>query len=103
MYMLCYDYLGFSTRSIGSYNVAHQVAEVNINGHWVLINQNTGALWDITHAELMQMIDSGGSSGIKTSSKDMIVLTAKAGKGYQLSDLAIRATPTHNPSDRKLR
>ena len=101
--MACYDYLGFSTRSIVSYNIRHEVAEVYINGHWVLIDQSTGGIYDITHAELMQMIDSGSDCGIKTGSKDMIVLTAKHGKGYQLYDLAIRRNPTHNPSDNSIR
>ena len=103
MYMLCYDYLGFSTRTIGSSNVRHQVAEVNINGHWVLINQNTGALYDITHAELMLVIDSGGSYSVKTSCVDNIYKNAKSGNKHLLSDLAIRATPTHNPNDRNIR
>ena len=102
LYMLCYDYLGFSTRTIGSYNVSHQVAEVYVNGHWILINQDTGGIDDITHAELMQMISSGSDCGIKTGSKDMIVLTAKNGKGSQLSDLAVDNTPTHAPNDRSL-
>ena len=100
--MACYDYLGFSTRSIVSYNIRHEVAEVYINGHWVLIDQSTGGIYDITHAELMQMIDSGSDCGIKTGSKDMIVLTAKNGKGSQLSDLAVDNTPTHAPNDRSL-
>ena len=103
LYMLCYDYLGFSTRTIGSYNVSHQVVEVYVNGHWILINQDTGGIDDITHAELMQMISSGSDCGIKTGSKDMIVLTAKNGKGSQLSDLAVDNTPTHNPSDTSIR
>ena len=103
MYMLCYDYLGFSTRTIGSSNVHHQVAEVNINGHWVLIDQNTGALYDITHAELMQVIDSGGSYSVKTSCNDNIYKNAKSGNKHLLSDLTVDDAPTHNPSDRNIR
>ena len=103
MYMLCYDYLGFSTRSIISLGVHHEVGEVNINGHWVLIDQNTGALYDITHAELMQVLDSGGSYSVKTSCNDNIYKNAKSGNKHLLSDLTVDDAPTHNPSDRNLR
>lgn len=103
LYMLCYDYLGFTTRMIASDTVDHAVAEVYINGHWVLIDQLTGVVDGITHAELMKMISAKSDCGIKTTSKDAIVLTAKRGKGHSLSDLQIWVTPTHNPNDTSIK
>ena len=68
-----------------------------------MIKQNTGAFYDITHAELMQVIDSGGSYSVKTSCVDNIYKNAKSGNKHLLSDLTVDDAPTHNPSDRNIR
>ena len=103
LHMLCYDYLGFSTRMIGSYNITHAAAQVYVNGEWVLVDQNSGKLDDVTHSQIKELM-----SGIKNDAYedewancDKIVATASSNP-QKLSDLAIRVSPTHAPNDRSL-
>ena len=103
LHMLCYDYLGFSTRMIGSYNITHAAAQVYVNGEWVLVDQNSGKLDDVTHSQIKELM-----SGIKNDAYedewancDKIVATASSNPG-KLSDLTVDFAPTHAPSDRSL-
>ncbi len=104
LYMLCYDYLGFSTRMIGSSNITHAAGQVYINGEWVFISQNYGKLFKVTHSQVKELM-----SGIKNDAyeddygaeMDLIVKTAST-NSERLSDLAIRVPATHTPNDRSL-
>ena len=103
LHMLCYDYLGFSTRMIGSYNITHAAAQVYVNGEWVLVDQNSGKLDDVTHSQIKELM-----SGIKNDAYedewancDKIVATASSNPG-KLSDLTVDFAPTHAPNDNSL-
>lgn len=107
-YMLCYDYLGFSTRMVGSYKIQHACGEVYVNGEWVLINQLDGKLDDATHSQLMELI-----SGVKnehydySQTDDSLIKNAaqslKTGDtSYKPDDIAIRDSATHTPDNRNL-
>ncbi len=109
LYMLCYDYLGFSTRMVGSYKIQHACGQVYVNGQWVLINQLDGKLDDVTHSQLMELI-----SGIKnehydcSQTDDSLIKNAaqslKTGDtSFMPDDIAIRDSATHNPSDTSIR
>lgn len=105
--MLCWDYLGFSTRMITSYSVKHAAAQVYVNGHWVMLEQGSGTFDDMcTHEQLLELM-----SGVKNdaytewdSDADAIIKAASTNPG-KLSDLQIlpSETPTHNPSDTSIR
>ncbi len=107
LYMLCYDYLGFSTRTITSMNVTHACGQVLVNGEWVFIDQNYGKLFDVTHSQFLELM-----SGVKNDAyedswgaeMDKLVIHASTNP-EKLSDLHIRANenPTHNPSDTSVR
>ncbi len=105
--MLCYDYLGFSTRMITSYSIKHAASQVYVNGHWVMLEQGSGTFADMcTHDQLLELM-----SGVKNdayaewdSDADAIIITASSSPN-NLSDLQILGgeTPTHNPSDTSVR
>ena len=106
LYMLCYDYLGFSTRMIGSTNITHACGEVYVNGEWVLINQHNGKLFNVTHSqvnELMQGIKNDAYEDDVSAEMDPIVVTASK-YPQKLSDLFMESneTATHDPSNRSL-
>ena len=103
LYMLCYDYLGFSTRMIGSYNITHACAQVYINGEWVFVDLNYGRLYKVTHSQVKELM-----SGIKNDAYeaawdncDKIVAVAST-NSEQLSDLTIRVPATHTPGNNSL-
>lgn len=108
--MLCWDYLGFSTRMIGSYEIQHAVSQVYVNGQWVLLEQGSGKAENCTHAQLMQLISGVKNDAYSTSSNsDSFIKNASAivdgqSGGVTLSDITIKANrqPTHNPNDSSL-
>ncbi len=65
--MLCWDYLGFSTRMISSHRATHACAEVYINGHWIILDQLTGGCDPCTHEQLIELF-SGVKNDAYTSS-----------------------------------
>lgn len=104
--MLCWDYLGFSTRMISSYRAVHACAQLYINGHWVMLDQLTGKMDDCTHDQLMEMLSGIKNDAYTTSSSiDLFIKIASTyvdtgvkNTDYP-SDLEIRYSegPTHAP------
>ena len=102
--MLCWDYLGFSTRMIGSTNVDHAAAQVYVNGQWVMLKQGTGRFDDTcTHKQLLELM-SGKTNDAHSTHKDTdAIIRAASSNPSRLSDLQIDVSPTHNPSDRSVK
>ena len=105
--MLCWDYLGFSSRMIRSGNITHATAEVYINGKWVILNNQSGGLFLCTHPQLLELMSGVKNDAYRESLQsdggmDPIIVTASTNP-TKVSDLSIKVTPTHNPSDRNIR
>lgn len=103
LYMLCYDYLGFSTRMIGSYNIKHACAQVYVNGEWVLVDLGSGRLDKVTHSQIKELMQGIKNDAYDSSwdNCDLIVATA-SNNPDRLSDLTVDFAPTHAPNDRSL-
>lgn len=107
--MLCYDYLGFSTRMLGSNKIHHASTQVYVNGQWIISAQGTGKLENCTHTQLLQLISGVKNDAYSTSfNSDSFIQNASdsldsGDKSYCPDDIIILSTPTHNPSDRNLR
>lgn len=105
--MLCWDYLGFSSRMIRSGNITHATAEVYINGKWVILNNQSGGLFLCTHPQLLELMSGVKNDAYRESLQsdggmDPIIVTASTNP-TKVSDLSIKVTPTHNPSDTSIR
>lgn len=108
--MLCWDYLGFSTRMITSYEITHACSQVYVNGQWIMLEQGTGRAENCTHAQLMQLISGVKNDAYSTSSNsDSFIKNASAiadgdSGGITLTSIFIEPneTPTHAPDDRSL-
>ena len=107
--MLCYDYLGFSTRMLGSNKIHHASTQVYVNGQWIISAQGTGKLENCTHTQLLQLISGVKNDAYSTSfNSDSFIQNASdsldsGDKSYCPDDIIILSTPTHNPSDRNIR
>lgn len=104
--MMCWDYLGFSTRMITSARAVHACAELYINGCWVMLEQQTGKLVKCTHDQFMELLSGVKNDAYTTSSSvEPFVKIASdyAASGVKQSnypsDLEIRYSegPTHAP------
>ena len=105
--MLCWDYLGFSTRMIGSNSIKHATSEVYVNGNWVILNNQGGDFFLCTHSQLLELISGKKNDAYRDSlysdgGMDPIIVTASTNPS-NVSDLAVDVSPTHNPSDRNIR
>ena len=107
--MLCYDYLGFSTRMLGSNKIHHASTQVYVNGQWIISAQGTGKLENCTHTQLLQLISGVKNDAYSTSfNSDSFIQNASdsldsGDKSYCPDDIIILSTPTHNPSDRSVK
>lgn len=106
--MLCYDYLGFSTRMISSNKIHHACSQVYVNGHWVMLNQNSGRIDNCTHTQLMQLISGVKNDAYSTSTNsDSFIKNASdsldtGDKSYCPDDITILTSATHTPNNRSL-
>ncbi len=105
--MLCWDYLGFSTRMITSIKISHATSQVCINGRWIMVNQDSGKLDFCTHEQLLELIHNIKNDAYSThDDTDAMIknasITLDNGKlSNKPDDLEIwsNETPTHNPYD----
>lgn len=77
----------------------------SVNGQWVMLEQGSGGFNDLcTHKQLLELL-----SGVKNdayadwnSDADAIIIAASS-NSIGVSDITIKFTPTHNPSDTSVR
>ncbi len=106
--MLCWDYLGFSTRMLGSNKIHHATTQVYVNGQWVISEQGTGKLENCTHAQLMQLISGVKNDAYSTSfNSDSFIQNASdsldtGDKSYCPDDITILTAATHTPGNNSL-
>ena len=92
---------------IRSGNITHATAEVYINGKWVILNNQSGGLFLCTHPQLLELMSGVKNDAYRESLQsdggmDPIIVTASTNP-TKVSDLSIKVTPTHNPSDTSIR